>query len=45
MNLLNCSIGDLSRMFCGFKGIITPSQFKKWQVPVGTTLKTITETY
>lgn len=45
MNLLNCSIDNLSRMFSGFKGLITPYQFKKWQVPVGTTLKTITETY
>ena len=45
MNLLNCPIGNLSHMFDGFKGLITPYQFKKWQVPVGTTLKTITETY
>ena len=45
MNLLNCSINNLSHMFSGFKGLITPYQFKKWQVPVGTTLKTITETY
>ena len=45
MNLLNCSINRLSDMFGGFKGLITPYQFKKWQVPVGTTLKTITEAY
>ena len=45
MNLLNCPINRLSDMFGGFKGLITPYQFKKWQVPVGTTLKTITETY
>ena len=45
MNLLNCPINHLSDMFGGFKGLITPYQFKKWQVPVGTTLKTITEAY
>ena len=45
MNLLNCPINRLSDMFGGFKGLITPYQFKKWQVPVGTTLKTITEAY
>ena len=45
MNLLNCHINRLSDMFGGFKGLITPQQFKKWQVPVGTTLKTITEAY
>ena len=45
MNLLNCPINRLSDMFGGFKGLITPQQFKKWQVPVGTTLKTITEAY
>ena len=45
MNLLNCSINNLSHMFSGFKGLITPYQFKKWQVPVGTTLKTITDPY
>ena len=45
MNLLNCPINRLSDMFGGFKCLITPYQFKKWQVPVGTTLKTITEAY
>ena len=32
-------------MFDGFKDLITPYQFKKWKVPAGTTLKTITDTY
>ena len=45
MNLLNCPKNYLSHMFDGFKDLITPYQFKKWQVPAGTTLKTITETY
>lgn len=45
MNLLNCPKNYLSHMFDGFKDLITPYQFKKWQVPAGTTLKTITDPY